>query len=225
MDRDSDKDLVEAWRAGDSRAGDKLLQRHHPSLRKFFINKVSEGEREELIQVTLLGCVSSILSFRGDSSFRTFLFTIARRKLIDHYRSKERAPGLEELSETAIAALSTGPFSIVARRREHALLQRALRHVSMADQVVLELYYWEDISANDIAQILDSNEPAVRSHLRRAKARLRSKVEALASSPEEARSTLDGLERWAAEVREHIDGADADDNADDNADDGGSSAA
>ena len=213
MDRDTDRDLVEAWRAGDKKAGDQLLQRHHVSLRKFFINKVPDADRGELIQNTLLGCLTGIKNFRGKSSFRTFLFTVARNKLYDYYRKKERAPALEELPDTSVAAISTGPFSLVARRREHRLLRLALRNVPMDDQIVLELYYWEDLSANDIAQILDSAEPAIRSRVRRAKARLKEQIKALAGSPEEARSTLDDLERWAADVRKQIDGdVDSDDN-------------
>jgi RNA polymerase sigma-70 factor (ECF subfamily) len=85
----SDAELLDAWRAGDQSAGDDLFQRHFDALYRFFSSKLSSGV-EDAIQQTLLGCVEARDRFRGDGSFRSFLFAIARHQLLAAFRTRAR---------------------------------------------------------------------------------------------------------------------------------------
>ena len=73
-----DFELLDAWRAGSREAGSELFERHFPGLFWFFRNKAGESA-EDLVQQTFLSVVESRDRFRKDASFRTYLFTVARR--------------------------------------------------------------------------------------------------------------------------------------------------
>lgn len=64
-------------------------------LYRFARSRVNDDETaEELVQTTLLNALDALANFRGEASERTWLFTILRRNLIDHYRRQARHPTL-----------------------------------------------------------------------------------------------------------------------------------
>src|SRR6185436_6575853 len=71
-----DAELLSAWRGGDEKAGAELFERHFEALFRFFRNKAGD-QAEDLVQETFLACLSGP-AFRGEASFRTYLFTVAR---------------------------------------------------------------------------------------------------------------------------------------------------
>ena len=77
---DPDMALLEQWRAGDREAGQALFARHFREIYRFFEYRVG-GDADDLAQRTFLACVTARDQFRGLSSFRTFLFAIARNEL------------------------------------------------------------------------------------------------------------------------------------------------
>jgi RNA polymerase sigma-70 factor (ECF subfamily) len=202
----SDLELLERWRANDKQAGAELFDRHYQALLRFFRNKIDEGY-EDLVQATFLACVETRDRFRGDSSFRTYLFSVARNLLHKHYRSlKRRQEPLEHLDfeVTAMRDLIAAPSSIVAHRAEQRLLLEGLRRIPLDHQIVLELYFWEPLRARDIAQILDIPVGTVRTRIRRAKQLLEHAIEQLADSRQQLESTLTRLDDWAQSVRRDL---------------------
>src|SRR6478672_7048303 len=91
---ETDMELIVRWKAGDSRAATRLVGRHSQALARF---AASAGEREgieELVQDTFVRAFASIDSFRGESSLRTWLFTIERRLMLDRRRAEIRERNL-----------------------------------------------------------------------------------------------------------------------------------
>src|SRR5262245_60999657 len=86
MDGDEDLALLNRWRDGDRAAGEALFARHFDGLYRFFEHKTG-GDADDLTQRTFLACVRSRDQFRGASSFRTYLFAIARHELYAHLRT------------------------------------------------------------------------------------------------------------------------------------------
>lgn len=209
VDRDPDLDLLEAWRGGDERAGNRLLRQYLQPLRRFFVNKIALDDLEDLIQQTMLGCVRGTERFRGDAKFKTYLFNIARKSLAYHHRTRRnkegRTDGLD-LEVVSARELVPGPSSIVAKTRRHQLMLEALRAIPVDDQIILELYYWEDMTAIEIAQSYDMGEPAIRGRIRRAKEAFERALAELASGEDEFSSTLSAFEArsWVEEVRERL---------------------
>jgi RNA polymerase sigma-70 factor (ECF subfamily) len=176
----SDNELLEAWRTGDTRAGKELFERHFAALRRFFANKVDLHEVEDLMQRSFMGCVEAVERFRGDSSFRTFLFAIARRQLYKHFRDQRVKEGrrADDLSITSVAELGRTPSSIMGARQEGEMLLTALQRISVDHQTVLELHYWEQLSTDEIAHVCEIAPGTVRTRLHRARHALKGVLEA-----------------------------------------------
>jgi len=200
-----DATLLSAWRAGDAEAGNALVTRRMDEIIRFFRNKVaSESDVADLVNQTFLGCVAAKDSFRGDTSFRRFLYQIAQNVLFTYIRKRSKR-AREDLDFAVVCVQELAPqsaSSILTRRRETAALVQALRQISVEDQVVLELMYLEGWTGSQIAESLDLPEGTVRGRIRRGLARLRERVELeLARTGEPVTVTAEDLERWAAEVR------------------------
>jgi len=198
----SDHDLFQAWGQGDRRAGAELIERHFVSVERFFANKV--GDRaDDLVQRTFLVCAESAAKAHGIGTFRGFLFGVARNVLCEHLRGRARdGKSLPDFSESAIADLVPGaatPVSAAAEKRQLAL---ALQRIPLDLQVVLELFYWEDLSIDELAQTLEVPPGTIKSRLFRARNLLREAMESLPAPAEELQSARTLLARWVAEMRE-----------------------
>ena len=91
---DDDQSLIERWKAGDSRAATELVRRHADALARFATSSGEREEIEELVQDTFVRAFNSIDAFRGESSLRTWLFTIERRLMLDRRRAEIRERNL-----------------------------------------------------------------------------------------------------------------------------------
>lgn len=197
---DDDESLLLAWREGDRDAGERLFDRHFAALARFFRNKTSQG-MDDLVQATMLRVLESKDAFRGDGSFRSFLFGIAYNVLGSHLRQAYRTDNLD-LSNVSLCDLGPGPSRAYAEKAEHRLLLEGLRAIPIEHQALLELYYWEPMTAAEIALVFELPEGTVRTRVRRAKALLEEAMRALAKSPRVLDSTLTRLDDWARSVRE-----------------------
>jgi RNA polymerase sigma-70 factor (ECF subfamily) len=196
----SDFELLGAWQGGDKSAGDQLLKRHFDSVFRFFDRKV-QGDAADLVQRTFMACVEATGSFRRQSSFRTFLFSIARRKLYDHWRTRSRGPELD-FTVTALEDLGPTPSVAIVKKQEQRLLLEALRTIPIEAQLILELHYWEGMKGPELAETFDIPEGTVRSRLRRARESLDKQLAQLAGSPALLESTVSDLDAWAKSLAE-----------------------
>ncbi|MCA9688664.1 MAG: RNA polymerase sigma factor [Myxococcales bacterium] len=199
----ADLDLLEAWKEGDASAGRELFARHFNSVFRFFRNKV-DGVAEDLTQQTFMACVRGRDSFRGDSSFRTYLFMIARKRLYSYLRERHRK-GVDALGELSIADVSgPSPSGVMAGREEQRLLLRALRRLPLDMQVALELHYWEDLKVREIAEVLEVPSGTIKRRLQRARLRLDEIMAELSESPALLQSTVDNFSAWAQGLRQAL---------------------
>lgn len=191
--------LLEAWRAGDLSAGEQLFARYYEPVARFFVNKVRDVG-PDLIQRTFLACVEAMPRFRGEGSFRSYVFAIAYRQLCRHYRDQRN----DRVDMASVSALALDPSlsGVIVEREEMQLFLAGLREIPLELQVVLELHHWEECSVAEIATALEIPEGTVKSRLRRGREQLRAAVERLAGQTDLAHRTLHGLETWAREVRE-----------------------
>ncbi|MEX1362064.1 MAG: sigma-70 family RNA polymerase sigma factor [Nannocystaceae bacterium] len=204
-----DWELLEAWRGGDERAGEILLGRYLGLLARFFKNKVrDDDDASELVSDTMLACARSKQSIREGRAFRPFVFGTAMNVLSNYYRIKaKRRRELGDFQEVCAAARfghSPSMSSLLSLARQSNLLVQALRSLSLDQQIVLELRYFEELGGSQIAELLELPAQTVYSRLRRGKERLNEVMVALARSPQLAESTMTGIETWAAMIREEI---------------------
>lgn len=176
---DLEHDLLRDWAAGDCQAGQALFAKIFPLLVRFFRNKLSALECEDLVQKTMMALVEKHDRFRGESSFRTFVLGMARIELLRYLRARHRREAREtNFEEVSVADLDPSPSEVTAHHERQRLLLDAFRRIPIELQLVLELHYWEDMTAVEIAQVIGTPVGTAKSRLRRAKERLEATVSA-----------------------------------------------
>jgi RNA polymerase sigma-70 factor, ECF subfamily len=198
MAEPTDAELLDRWCEGDLRSGEALTVRYFTAIRAYFLNK-APAAHEDLVQDTFLRLASKRERYRGTSSFRVFLFGVARMVLLEHLRAKQRSERFDPF-EQSVADLEGGRMSsLLAQHESHRVLLDALRELPLADQELLELYYWQKITAGEIAAVMELPEPTVRSRVRAALKRV-GKIYAELLGQGQAREQ-DEIEGWLGELR------------------------
>jgi RNA polymerase sigma-70 factor (ECF subfamily) len=165
-DEPGDLDLIERWKAGDQGAARQIVERHAPALARFAVASGAREEIDELVQDTFVRAFASIDSFRGDSSLRTWLFTIQRRLLLDRRRAAKRqqtVPVVESDVTTEYDALD----GVVADETQQRL-RGAVERLTPTQREVFLLRVNEGLSYREIAELVGSTEGAARVHYHNA---------------------------------------------------------
>ena len=162
-DAREDLELIDAWRAGDERAATLLVGRHATAVARFLASCGARGDVDELVQDTFVRAFGALDSFRADSSLRTWLFTIARRLLLDRRRTESRRRDRTEISEGDAVTEFDALDGMVADETQQRL-QQAMNQLSPKQKEVFTLRVTEGLSYRDIAEVVGSTEGAARVH-------------------------------------------------------------
>jgi RNA polymerase sigma-70 factor (ECF subfamily) len=194
---DDDLALLDRWCAGDRAAGNALFSNHFEAVYRFFEHK-TDGEIDDLVQETFLACMRSRDTFRRQSSFRTYLFAIARHTLFGYWRRRVASRPTLDFDEVSVASLSTTAGSRLAKRQDRAALLAALRSLPLDQQILLEMFYWEELDRDQLAEVFDVEEPTIGSRLFRARKALQDNLGRDPTIPIGAEGDFDG---WARSLR------------------------
>ncbi len=166
-DDERDRELIARWKGGDERAATELVQRHSQALARFAVASGERNEVDELVQDTFVRAFNSLDGFRGDSSFRTWLFTIERRLLLDRRRADKRRRDRSEIKEDDAATEYDALDSVVADEMQERL-QAAVGRLSPTQREVFTLRVAEGLSYKEIADAVGTTEGAARVHYHNA---------------------------------------------------------
>src|SRR5215510_2573521 len=162
-----DAELIARWKAGDDRAAGELVERHAAALARFAVSSGERNEVDELVQDTFVRAFNSLDGFRGESSFRTWLFTIERRLLLDRRRAEKRRRDRDELQETDASTEYDALDSVVADETQQRL-QQAVKRLSPTQREVFTLRITDGLSYKEIAEAVGTTEGAARVHYHNA---------------------------------------------------------
>lgn len=166
---------------GDRDAFAELVERHGPSLYRYAARLLDDrSQSDDCVQETFLAAWRGLKKFRGDSSVRTWLFTICRHEVFRRSRRRNDDLVLDvELDEVRdqIRDLRADP----ARTSEAAALREALdlalRLLPPRQRSAWILREVEELSYEEIAEVLGTTSTAVRGLLERARTALASTLE------------------------------------------------
>lgn len=160
-----DNALIKRWKEGDERAATALVERHATALARYI---GSLGERDaEVVQDTFVRAFASLESFRGDSSLRTWLFTIARRLVVDRRRAFRRRREVGDLDEVDAATEYTALDGLIASEAKRKVWG-AVGKLSPTQREVFLLRVNEGLSYKEIAEVAGTTEGAARVHYHNA---------------------------------------------------------
>ena len=163
--------ILQRWRDGDRRAGEELCARHFDEVYRFFAHKLA-NDADDLTQQTFLACVKARNQFLGQSTFRTYLFSIARNQLYTRLRKLPKAEHVD-LELSSLNELVSSPSHKLREHQEVAEVRAAMGQLPVDQQVLLELHYWHDLDATALADIYESSPGSIRVRLLRARRALR----------------------------------------------------
>jgi RNA polymerase sigma-70 factor (ECF subfamily) len=163
----SDAELIARWKRGDERAATELVTRHSGALARFAASVGADGEIVELVQENFVRALASIDSFRGDSSLRSWLFTIQRRLLLDRRRAERRARRHTTIGE-ADAITEYGALDGLVADETQQRVGTAVGRLSPLQREIFVLRVTAGLSYKEIAEVVGSTEGAARVHYHNA---------------------------------------------------------
>jgi RNA polymerase sigma factor (sigma-70 family) len=198
---EADRYLLEQIARGNTDAWSQLVNRYHGRLRAFARSRLPRTQdADDFVQETFLRFLQSFRTFRAGASVETFLFTILRRRLIDHFRGRRVAScAIGESSGYEEFADSDPTPSWYARRDEQTdLLERALaagldgmihrlrERQKLDDLRAIELLFYAQLRNNDVARACGLSEQQVAMLKFRALEQIREHVAAQLAPAERA---------------------------------------
>src|SRR4051812_47694942 len=162
-----DAALIARWRGGDERAATALVERHAQGIARFVASLGERDELEEIVQDAFVRAFGSLDSFRGESSFRTWMLTIARNLVRDRQRGRTRARRQVKLEDDDIVSSSDALEGTVAAETEQRL-RAAVETLSPMQRSIFTLRVTEGLSYKEIAMAVGSTEGAARVHYHNA---------------------------------------------------------
>jgi len=190
-----DRSLLDRALGGDKAALNTFIAQLRPHVeRQLMRYPVADEDRKDLLQATLMQVVRRLDSFRGDSSFSTWLFRVTANEALMLMRSQRRhrtrlVEGLDFDDLGSVAAVAdtdvVEPTDLaLASRQRDARVREALEELPQDYREVVVAHYHLDLGLQEIAGRFDLTESAVRSRLHRARSRLRSILEGTAVAQE-----------------------------------------
>ena len=175
--RDSGTDpdpIVALISAGDFRAAVARCARDHgPALGRLCMGFLgSQADAEEAAQESLIAAFDAMASYRGEGSFRAWLFAIARRVCARRVETRVRREARLRLvrgDETD----APGADVLLATRRRAERVRVALDELKPTERDAVVLRYESELSFRDVAIACGIDEPAARKRVSRALERLR----------------------------------------------------
>jgi RNA polymerase sigma-70 factor (ECF subfamily) len=171
-DAATDPELVTAWRNGDELAAGQLVHRHAPALGRYLAaSGAASAEVEDLVQDTFFKAFRGLDGWRGDGSFRGWLFRIAGNLLKDRFRQNKGRVFLE-IEEHDLAS-TADPAGELAADETGRLLEQGLRKLPRLQREVFLLRVQQGLEYSEIALALGSTPGAARVHYHHAVKRLK----------------------------------------------------
>jgi len=186
-DAASDEALLAGYAAGDARAFAELYERHERPVYRYFLRQgATPPQADDLLQDTWLAVVRNADRFEPRAKFTTWLYTIARNKLVDHWRGRDEAISLDDAAndpdgdaplEIDAGDASRPDVQAMTRAQARAFVD-AVEQLPSAQKEAFLLQAEGGLSLEEIAAVTNAGHETVKSRLRYAMAKLRTAMEA-----------------------------------------------
>ncbi|HEY8259564.1 MAG TPA: sigma-70 family RNA polymerase sigma factor [Gemmatimonadales bacterium] len=171
----SDHALVAAYRSGDDRAASELVRRHAAAVGRFlFSSGAGTSEVDDLVQETLFKAFRALEGWRGEASFRSWLFTISGNLLKDEFR-KRKGRQMLSIDDRDLPDRSD-PAGDLAASEAQERLREGLSTLPRLQREVFLLRAQEGTEYEEIARALGTTPGAARVHYHHAVKRLKELV-------------------------------------------------
>lgn len=189
-DDDSDATLMLRYARGDVGAFDTLYGRHALAVWRFVFRSVKvQAVADDLLQDVWFAVARHAGRYEARARFRTWLFTLAHHRLVDHLRTAKNHASLDadeapagggderSLAETLMADSGFGPLRQLQSREQAAALIAAVERLPQEQRQAFLLQAEGDLSVAEIAEATGVSFETAKSRLRYARASLRQQLQ------------------------------------------------
>ena len=164
-----DELLVDRFLVGDRGAFAALVRRYQDPIHRFVTWSIGDDEADDAAQDVFVEVYRSLATWRRRSTFRTWLYGVARN-VCRHHERRSTARGRIHGEVDVDDVPDTGnPYRRVAQGDANALLLSAIAHLPREQRVTLMLRAWEGLPYDEIAVVTDVPLGTVRSRLHTAR--------------------------------------------------------
>jgi RNA polymerase sigma-70 factor (ECF subfamily) len=169
--QDREATLLADARQGDPQAFSALVELYQTPVYNLCYRMLNNtGDAEDAAQETFLRAYKWMKKYDTSRSFATWLMSIAAHYCIDQMRKRRMTiVSTEDLPYFEVVAGNPGPESRVAQRQEQDNVRKLLYTLNPVDRAAVVMYYWNELSYQEISQALDLTESAVKSRLHRSR--------------------------------------------------------
>ena len=164
----SDKEIMFLVRDGQINQISFLFERHNVKLYNYFV--MLTGDRalsEDLTQDVFLRLLRFRHTFKGNGTFLSWMFQIARNVGIDHYRKHKKSDSLDE-KFYELESTEPTPHEESANRQQVEMLHQAMQKLSIKHREVISMARFENLPLKEIAKILNCPVNTVKVRVHRA---------------------------------------------------------
>ncbi len=169
--------LIIRCQAGEADAIQDLVTGHQTAVFRLALSILDDSaEADEVTQDTFLAALRMLESYRGDSTFSTWLYRITVNISLTRLRKRQARERIRHALQSIFRfadAGATHPEEIVIQREANSAVWEAVSVLSEKHRLPIILYYYENLPVSEIAAILNLREGTVLSRLYTARERLR----------------------------------------------------
>lgn len=174
----SDEQLINRVKAGDQPAFGQLIDRYQAYVFSLCLRiLVSREEAEEAAQDVFVKVYQRLRSFRHESKFSTWLYTMAYRTAIDHRRQIARHRESNNDMDVSMALIDKGvpaaAEQLIQHQEQQAQLKSLLARLPQQEALLIDLFYLQEQSVREIAKITKLSVSNVKTKLFRTREKLR----------------------------------------------------
>lgn len=178
MEQLTDEQLVDQIRQGDDDAYRLLIERHKNYIYTLVYRMVEHRETaEDLTQDIFIKLYRSIIYFRGESKFTTWLYRLAVNVVTDYRRAQKRKPHQTIVDKLKgwFGSRDEEPEAVAIQKEQQHMVQRLLSELPDKYRLILYLYHYKQLSYQEISEITELPLKTIETRLYRGKALLKQK--------------------------------------------------
>ncbi|MBI4419129.1 MAG: RNA polymerase sigma-70 factor, partial [Ignavibacteriales bacterium] len=161
-----DRNIAARLRDGDPGAFDVMIREHGPGMCRFILSQIHSAElAEELVQDIFLNIWERRAEFNPRTSLKSYLFTAARNKAIDHIRHERVKQEYREEVGLRGEHVSTTPDEILAGEELEEAIRRVVQELPDRCRLIFSLQREEGMSYAEIARVLGISQKTVETQM------------------------------------------------------------
>ena len=175
MTTNDDQILIEAIQNGDTKAYGQLVDRYKDLVYTLAIRMLKHKEEaEEVAQDTFIKVFKSLNKFKGDSKFSTWIYRVAYNTCLDNIKKNKKHLNNVAIDEYTFNKLDTidNALDNIIKEEKSVLIKNCINKLPGDSSALLTLFYFEELSLEEISKIINVEANTVKVKLFRARKKL-----------------------------------------------------